>query len=64
MDLDFIKSAIIANSETKGYKFNCSGHPLGCRECGKKTVSFITQDLEEAYQHSLRNSVTMWISKD
>jgi len=61
---EMLESIQISNSITKGYKYTCANTPLPCEECGGKLVSFITQDLEEAYQHSKRNNTAMWISKD
>ena len=51
-------------NSAKGYKFMCANTPNACVECSQKLVAFVTQDLEEAYNHSLRNSVAIWISKD
>lgn len=51
-------------AHTKGYKFHCSGSPNPCYECGASLVYFVTQDIEEAFQHSKRNAVAMWIHKD
>lgn len=53
-----------ASPTSKGYKFHCANVPRKCEECGKKLVSFITLDIDEAYQHSLANSVAIWINKD
>lgn len=63
-DHEFIKSIMIADSSTKGYKFHCASVPNPCEECGRKLVNFVTQDIEEAFQHSKRNNTAMWISKD
>lgn len=62
--VEMAKNITTASSDTKGYKFHCSDLPNKCGECGQKLVSLVTQDVEEAYQHSKRNSVAMWISKD
>lgn len=64
MMLEVIERAEIASPDTKGYKYHCSNSPNPCKECGAELVSFVTQDLEEAYLHSLRNGVAMWIMKD
>ena len=61
---EMLENILIADSETKGYKFHCADIPNRCAECGKKLLSFVTQDLEAAHQHSIRNSVAMWIGKD
>lgn len=64
MMTEIIEKATIADSDTKGYKFHCSNSPNPCAECGANLLYFITQDIEEAFQHSKRNSVAMWIAKD
>ncbi len=64
MMTEFYKSVETADSKTKGYKYSCAGIPYPCKECAQKLVSFITQDVKEAYEHSKRNNVAMWISKD
>ena len=61
---EMLENIQIADSKTRGYKFHCADVPNNCKECGQKLVSFITQDLDEAYQHSKRNDTAMWISKD
>jgi len=61
--LEIIKNVTIASDEIKGYKFACANTPNKCQECGGKIIDFITTDIEEAYQHSKRNSVAIWISK-
>ena len=63
-EVQMIKNVLIADSNTKGYKFVCSNSPNVCHECGAALTNFITQNIEEAYNHSLRNSVAMWIHKD
>lgn len=62
--MEMIERVTVADSKTKGYKFHCSNVPNPCQECGQALVNLVTQDIEEAYQHSKRNSVAMWISKD
>ena len=62
--VEMLENIQVADSKTKGYKFHCAGIPNRCRECSKKLVSFVSQDLDEAYKHSKRNSVAMWIAKD
>lgn len=62
--MEVIERAKIADSRTKGYKFHCSDSPNKCADCAESLVLFITQNVEEAYQHSKRNSVAMWIAKD
>lgn len=64
MGIDILKAVITADSSTEGYKFHCSNGPNQCADCRTKPLGFITQDIEEAYLHSYRNSVAMWISKD
>lgn len=63
---NLILSAQIADSKTKGYKFHCGSTSkiLKCHECGQALVAFITLDLDEAFQHSIRNNTPMWIAKD
>lgn len=61
---EMLESISTADSSTKGYKFHCAKVPNPCQECNEKLLDFITQDIEKAFQHSKRNSVTMWISKD
>lgn len=62
--VEMFADVIIASSEIKGYKFHCAGVPNKCQECGQKLVDFVTLDVEQAFQHSKRNDVSMWISKD
>ena len=62
--LELIKNVEIASDSTKGYKFSCANTPNPCKDCAEQLVSFITQDIEVAYQHSRRNMVAIWISKD
>lgn len=62
--IEMLESVQMADSKTKGYKFHCANTPNPCQECGQKLMDFITQDLDEAYQHSIRNKVAMWIAKD
>lgn len=62
--IELLDSISTADSTTKGYKFHCADVPNKCEECGQKLVHMVTQDIEEAYQHSKRNSAAMWISKD
>lgn len=62
--MEMIERVTVADSKTKGYKFHCSNTPRTCEDCGRELMGFVTQDIEEAYQHSNRNSVAMWISKD
>lgn len=64
LEEDLIEKVIMADSRTKGYKFHCADVPNRCADCSQKLVSFVTQNVEEAYQHSKINSVAMWISKD
>lgn len=56
--------ATIASKDIKGYKFHCAQVPNKCQECGQELTDFITTDVEQAFQHSKRNRVAMWISKD
>lgn len=62
--LEMIENITIASLDTKGYKFHCANVPNKCQECALKLVSYVTQDIEEAYQHSKRNNVAMWLVKD
>lgn len=63
-EIEMVENVIIADSSTKGYKFHCANTPNTCRECGAALTFFVTQDIEEAFQHSKRNAVAMWIDKD
>jgi len=46
-----------------GYIFMCADVPRKCGECANRLLLFTTVDIEEAFQHSKRNSVAMWITK-
>ena len=62
--IEMLESVHLADSSVKGYKFHCAGVPNKCQECGQKLMDFVTLNIEEAFQHSKRNSVAMWFSKD
>lgn len=63
---EMYNNILIAQTEIKGYKFGCIGSWEGgnCRYCSKQLVTFVTMNIDQAYEHSTQNNMPMWISKD